>query len=75
MDRTQAESECVCRMCPTYHDCAEPLAFCLWAVGKSRCITVEQGCICKGCPVYVEEEFTPEGYYCTRGTEREQLGA
>jgi hypothetical protein len=62
-------------MCPTYFDCGESLAFCLWAVGKSRCIKAEQGCICGGCPVFVENEFTGDGYFCTRGTAREQAGA
>lgn len=70
MDRRQSEAECVCRMCPTYHDCGEPLAFCVWPVGPSACITVEQGCICPGCPVYVEGEYTGEGYYCIRGPEK-----
>jgi hypothetical protein len=74
MDLAQAEAECVCRMCPTYFDCGEPLAFCVWRTGRSRCITTEQGCICTGCPVYVEEEFVTEGYYCTRGTESELTG-
>jgi uncharacterized protein DUF2769 len=70
MERIQAEAECVCRMCPTYFDCGEPLAFCTWPQGKSRCIVVEQGCICPGCPVYVESEFASEGYYCVRGPEK-----
>jgi hypothetical protein len=75
MDRMQAETECVCRMCPTYRDCDEPLAFCVWPAGASRCITVEQGCICPGCPVYVEDEFAGVGYYCARGSERTRTGS
>jgi len=67
VDSIQAEAECVCRMCPTYYDCGEPLAFCMRPQAKSRCIIVEQGCICPGCPVYIESEFTSEGYFCTRG--------
>jgi hypothetical protein len=67
MDQAQAQSECECPMCPTYLDCGERLAFCLWPSGLSKCITVERGCICEGCPVYVESEFTSPGYFCTRG--------
>lgn len=70
MESIQAEAECVCRMCPTYLDCGEPLAFCSWPQGVSRCITVEQGCICPGCPVYIESEFVSEGYFCVRGAEK-----
>ena len=75
MELVQAETECVCRMCPTFLYCEESLAFCLWPVGKSTCISVENGCICPGCPVFVESEFSGVGYYCTRGNAREQAGA
>jgi len=75
MDLRQAESECVCRMCPTYRDCGEALAFCLWPDGKSKCVVIEQGCICPGCPVFVESEFVGEGYYCTRGNAKSLGGS
>ena len=70
MDLEQAQSECVCHMCPTYRDCdGEKIAFCLWPVGgRSSCIAQMQGCICPGCPVYIENEFVSEGYYCMQGT-------
>ena len=32
MDMAQAASICVCRDCPTYFDCDEPLAFCFPAL-------------------------------------------
>jgi len=29
MNKDQGSKECICRMCPTYFDCGEKLAFCL----------------------------------------------
>jgi hypothetical protein len=77
MNLEQAQSECVCHMCPTYRDCdGEKIAFCLWAEGgRSSCISQMQGCICPGCPVYVENEFLSDGYYCIKGPEAEQVKA
>ncbi len=71
MDRTDAIKQCICKMCPSYFDCQELIAYCLAQTGKSVCITVEQGCICPGCPVQEKMLFRNQ-YYCTRGNEKEQ---
>jgi hypothetical protein len=34
----------------------------------------EKGCLCPGCPVLEEEGFS-HVYYCTRGTETDQIAA
>lgn len=70
MNRKEAEEACICGDCPTHADRGEPLAFCMWDSGKSRCIKEENGCICPDCPVQVEMHFEHE-YYCTRGSEKE----
>lgn len=62
------QKRCICRMCPTYARCGEPLAYCLPEVGKSKCITVKSGCICPGCSVYKRQGFTKD-YYCIMGPE------
>ena len=69
--RKAATGLCICRMCPTFKDCREEIAFCLAATGKSSCIQDEQGCLCPGCPVLEQEGFT-HVYYCTRGSETDQ---
>ncbi len=74
MDRNTAVGLCLCRMCPTYLDCNEMIAFCLGTTGTSACIKKEKGCLCPGCPVEEQEGFT-HVYYCIRGTERDQLAA
>ncbi len=71
MDRSTAEKECSCPLCPTYVKCGEPLAFCLSEIGKSRCITSEKGCLCPDCPVQVSERFNHD-YYCIYGDELAQ---
>jgi hypothetical protein len=71
MDKKEAIGLCMCRMCPSYVDCGEEIAFCLTAVGKSTCIKKETGCLCPGCPVLDREGFE-HVYYCTRGSETEQ---
>jgi hypothetical protein len=71
MDRNEATGLCICRMCPSYLDCNEDIAFCLAAGGASGCITKEQGCLCPGCPVQEQENFQ-HVYYCIRGSERVQ---
>ena len=71
MERNKALAICVCRMCPTYFDCGEEVAFCLAESGKSRCITIERSCICPGCPVQMEMHFKHD-YYCIYSTEIEQ---
>jgi hypothetical protein len=71
MDKKEAIELCMCRMCPSYVDCGEEIAFCLTASGKSTCIKMEKGCLCPGCPVLDREGFE-HVYYCTRGSETEQ---
>jgi len=71
MDRKEAEGACICNACPTYVDCGEPLAYCVWDKGKSKCIKDENGCICPDCPVQIDMKLGHD-FYCTRGTEKEQ---
>ena len=68
MQKSKGAKLCVCRMCPTYFDCGETLAFCLGDSGKSSCMLVERGCVCPGCPVQTETGFQ-HVYYCLRGGE------
>lgn len=72
MDRDKAQKACVCRMCPTYFDCGEQVAFCLMQSGKSKCINAESGCTCPGCPVQSEMRFRHD-YYCIYGPQTEQV--
>ncbi len=65
-------AECTCRSCPTWFDCDESVGYCAHTVGRSSCIEDEMACICKACPIYPEMELT-EWYYCTRGSERDQV--
>jgi len=70
---------CTCENCPTYRDCSQEggqkeKGFCFPTNGKSGCISEEKGCICAGCPVYSEMGLK-NMYYCTRGSEKEQLGS
>ncbi len=63
---------CTCRGCPTYAGTGETqVMFC--SMGKSGSITEEKGCICGGCPVYAQMDLK-HGYYCTKGSEKEQAG-
>ena len=62
------QKQCICKMCPSYVKCAEPLAYCLPEIGKSKCIASRAGCICPGCPVYAREGFKKD-YYCIIGSE------
>lgn len=71
IDRAQAESACICRSCPTYFDCEEKLAFCLYDTRASNCIVVNRGCICPGCSVYVAAGFELD-LYCIAGSEKTQ---
>jgi hypothetical protein len=73
MNRKQATGLCTCPICPSFVGCNEEIAFCLGTTGKSNCIKEEQGCLCPGCPVLEAEGFS-HVYYCTRGTETDQLG-
>jgi len=63
---------CICRQCPTYVEGAEPTGYCFPYVGKNEKIKKEQGCICPTCPVTEKMGFK-NAYYCTKGSEKEQL--
>jgi hypothetical protein len=72
MDHAKAQDACICPECPTYVSCdGELVAFCLYAEGKSACITEQRGCICGGCPVHAQMGFR-YGYYCVNGSEAAQ---
>ena len=61
-----------CGKCPSYEGTGETdFGFC--STGKSQKITEEKGCICGGCPV-TEMMGLRWGYYCTKGSGREQAG-
>lgn len=64
---------CTCPRCPSYVECDEKGGFCFPTIGKSGCIESEKGCICPGCPV-TEKIGLKNNFYCTRGSENEQLG-
>ena len=66
-------SKCVCAACPSWVECGEKGGYCFVAIGKSGCIKEEKGCICGGCPV-TKMMGLKHGYYCTRGSEKEQSG-
>jgi hypothetical protein len=66
-------SMCICAGCPSWIECGEEGGYCFSTIGKSTCITQEQGCICGQCPV-TEKMGLTHGYYCTRGSEQEQSG-
>lgn len=70
MNRVEADKICICRMCPSFFDCGEQLAYCVPEGGKSKCITVETGCVCPGCPVQQQMNYQ-HVYYCTRGSAAE----
>ncbi|MEK6885923.1 MAG: DUF2769 domain-containing protein [Nanoarchaeota archaeon] len=60
------EKKCMCKDCPSFLECKEKTAFCLF--GKSKCIKKMNGCICGGCPVHAELSLK-SGYYCLKGKE------
>jgi len=70
--KQKTEELCICRQCPSFVNCKEEITFCLMETGKSNCIKKENGCICGGCPIEKKFDFM-HGYYCTRGSEKEQL--
>jgi len=72
MDKKEAIKLCICRLCPTYIECREEIAFCLSTTGKSKCIKEEKGCLCPGCPVHEKMGFKYV-YYCIRGNEKDEL--
>lgn len=63
---------CICKTCPSFVECGEQGGFCFPTIGKSDCIKEEKGCICGTCPVYSKMELK-NMYYCTRGSEKEQM--
>lgn len=71
MDKKKAIGLCMCRICPSFIDCKEEIAYCLAGSGKSTCIQEENGCLCPACPVLEEEGFS-HVYYCIRGSEADQ---
>ena len=62
---------CICKSCPSWIECKEKGGFCFPTISKSKCIKKENGCICGNCPVTKEMKLK-HGYYCTRGSEKEQ---
>jgi hypothetical protein len=74
MDRKKGIGLCMCRICPSFVDCKEEIAFCLMITGKSTCIRQEKGCLCPACPVLEAEGFS-HVFYCTRGSETNQLAS
>lgn len=71
----EKKKACICADCPSYNECAKAkneLLYC--AIGKSpECVTEEKGCICPTCPL-TEELGLKNGYFCTRGSEKELRG-
>ena len=64
-----------CGKCPSYTGTGETkLVFCSPMVGKSEIIKEEKGCLCGSCPVQ-QSMGLRWGYYCTRGSAKEQLDA
>ena len=63
---------CICPDCPSWTECGESGGFCFQTIGKSGCIKEENGCICGGCPVK-ERMNLKNLYFCTRGSEKDQL--
>jgi hypothetical protein len=62
---------CVCPDCPSWQECGEDGGYCFPSIGKSTCITEQNGCICGGCPVTRKLELK-NIYFCTDGSEMEQ---
>ena len=74
-----ANSMCNCTACPTYRNAFKKgegddyIAYCFVTNGKSMKITNEKQCICPKCPVFAQFKFA-KLFYCTRGSELQQLG-
>lgn len=66
-------SNCICGDCPSYTAKEMELGFCWVAIGESEAIFNRNDCICGQCPVFNQAELRT-AYYCTRGSELEQLG-
>ena len=69
MNLEQAQDLCICKMCPSYFDCGEKIAYCMPKAAISKCIKIERGCVCPGCPVWESMHYQYD-YYCTRGNEK-----
>jgi hypothetical protein len=63
---------CLCPECSSWVECEEKGGFCFETLGKSKCISEEKECICTACPVPGRLGFE-YSYYCTRGSEKEQV--
>jgi len=64
---------CICSSCPSWVECGERGGYCSANIGRSRKIKKERGCICGGCPV-AEKMGLVRDYFCTRGSEKKQMG-
>lgn len=64
--------KCICTDCPSYVAEETELAFCWVATGASEVISQENDCVCGQCAVFNEAQLRT-AYYCTRGSELEQL--
>jgi hypothetical protein len=76
MEKTEILKLCICESCPSYVDCgtqgkSKEKAFCMAFVGKSACITQENGCLCGACPVKSKMKLK-NIYFCTKGSEDQQ---
>jgi len=76
MEKSKILKLCICEGCPSYVDCSTPsqakeIAFCISSVGKSACITKENGCLCEACPVKSKMKLK-NIYFCTKGSEEQQ---
>lgn len=67
------KSQCICRDCPTYDECAKSnneLLYCF--LGNSeKCISEEKKCICPKCPIMKQMELK-NMFFCTRHSEEDQ---
>lgn len=70
----EVKTICICRSCPTYVSGADPVGYCFPTIGKNDKIENEDQCICPGCPVFSEISLT-KTFFCTRGSEKEQVKA
>ena len=79
LEKSDILKMCVCGGCPSYVDCgtqgkATELVFCMDYVGKSGCITEENGCLCGACAVKSRMKLK-NIYFCTKGSESAQNAA
>ena len=68
------KENCICKNCPSWTPACDENGewggYC--AIGKTECITKEQGCICPDCPV-TKKMGLKWGYYCTRGSAQDMM--